>query len=72
MLQDGAENDAEYAALKRVKDNAEKIAPTEWDMMILNSVRIQGGKTMLLLSTVIKLYPILLTFYPNSVILKVK
>ena len=26
MLQDGAENDAEYAALKRVKDNAEKIA----------------------------------------------
>ena len=72
MLQDGAENDAEYAALKRVKDNAEKIAPTEWDMMILNSVRIQGGKTMLLLSTVIKLYPNLLTFFPNSVILKVK
>ena len=26
MLQDGAENDAEYAALKRVKDNSEKIA----------------------------------------------
>ena len=55
MLQDGAENDAEYAALKRVKDNAEKIAPTEWDMTILNSAIIQGGKTMLLQLTVRKL-----------------